>query len=122
MPADCSRSPCPITDIKKGGRELSNEQKKQFSLTLLVRVLLTVLIVVSIGLFANSLMRYNALEEETAELEAELKDYRDEREELQDLLAAAQDGEIDYETLVRIAREKLGLYFPDEEIFYDKQN
>ena len=87
-----------------------------------MRILLAALIVVSIGLFANSVMRYNALESETEELEAELKSYRDEREELQDLLAAAQDGEIDYETLVRIAREQLGLYFPDEEIFYDKQN
>ena len=101
---------------------MSNEEKKQFSLTLLVRVLLAVLIVVSIGLFANSLMRYNALEDETAELEAELKSYRDERAELQDLLASFEDGEIDYETLVKIAREELGLYFPDEEIFYDKQN
>ena len=92
------------------------------SLTLLVRVLLAVLIVTSIALFANSLMRYNELEEKTLELEAELKSYRDEREELQQYLEDVQDGELDYETLVRIAREKFGLYFPDEEIFYDKQS
>ena len=92
------------------------------SLTLLVRVLLAVLIVTSIALFANSLMRYNELEEKTLELEAELKNYRDEREELQQYLEDVQDGELDYETLVRIAREKFGLYFPDEEIFYDKQS
>lgn len=101
---------------------MSKETKKQFSLTLLVRILLAVLIVASIGVFANSVMKYNALLDQTEELEAELKDYRDERDELQDLLDAARDGEIDYETVVRIAREKFGLYFPDEEIFYDKQN
>lgn len=101
---------------------MSKENKKQFSLTLLVRILLAVLIVASIAVFANSVMKYNALLDQTEELEAELKDYRDERDELQDLLDAARDGEIDYETVVRIAREKFGLYFPDEEIFYDKQN
>lgn len=101
---------------------MAREKKRQFSLTLLVRILLAVLIVASIAVFANSIMKYNALLDQTEELESELQGYRDERNELQDLLDAARDGEIDYETVVRIAREKFGLYFPDEEIFYDKQS
>ena len=101
---------------------MEKQGKKQFSLTLLVRILLAVLVVASIAVFANSVMKYNALLDQTRELEAELNGYKEERDELQDLLDAAKDGEIDYETIVRIAREKFGLYFPDEEIFYDKQD
>ena len=94
------------------------EKRKQFSLSLLMRVLLGVLVVVSIGVFANIVMRYNALLEEQRELEGELKEYREMKEELEELL----NSEFDYETIVRIAKERLNLYFPDEEIFYNDKN
>ena len=83
-----------------------------------MRVLLGVLVVVSIGIFANSVMRYNALLEEQRELEAQLADYREMKEELQELL----NSDMDYEYIVKIAKEQLGLYFPDEEIFYNDRN
>ena len=92
---------------------LKQERKKQFSLTLLTQILLGVLVVVAIGIFANSLMQYNALMEEKRELESQLEAYIESSEELQELLAAGED----YETIVKIAKEQLGLYFPDEEIF-----
>ena len=92
---------------------MSKEPKKQFSLTLLMRVLLGVLVVVSIGIFANSVMRYNALLEEQRELEHKLASYEEMKEELQELL----NSDYDYEYIVKIAKEQLGLYFPDEEIF-----
>ena len=97
---------------------MSNEKKKQFSLSLLMRVLLGMLVVVSIGVFANSVMRYNALLEEQKALEAELAEYRRVREELQELL----DSDMDYEYIVKIAKEKLGLYFPDEEMYPNDRN
>ena len=97
---------------------MSREPKKQFSLTLLMRVLLGVLIVVSIGVFANSVMRYNALLEEQRALERELAEYREMKEELQELL----DSDMDYEYIVKIAKEQLGLYFPDEEMFPNDRN
>ena len=97
---------------------MSQEKKKQFSLTLLMRVLLGVLVVVSIGIFANSVMRYNALLEEQRELEEKLADYQEMKEELQELL----NSDYDYEYIVKIAKEQLGLYFPDEEIFYNDRN
>lgn len=93
---------------------MKQERKKQFSLTLLTRVLLGVLVVVAIGIFANSLMKYNALMEEKRELERKLEQYIEASEELQELLNSGED----YETIVKIAKEQLGLYFPDEEIFY----
>ena len=97
---------------------MSKEPKKQFSLTLLMRVLLGVLVVVSIVIFANSVMRYNALLEEQRELEHKLASYEEMKEELQELL----NSDYDYEYIVKIAKEQLGLYFPDEEIFYNDRN
>ena len=97
---------------------MSNETKKQFSLTLLMRVLLGVLVVVSIAIFANSVMRYNQLLEEQRALEEKLAAYEEMKEELQELLNSGQD----YETIVRIAKEQWGLYLPDEEIFYNDRN
>ena len=83
-----------------------------------MRVLLGVLVVVSIGIFANSVMRYNALMEEQRELENKLASYEEMKEELQELL----NSDYDYEYIVKIAKEQLGLYFPDEEIFYNDRN
>ena len=97
---------------------MSQENKKQFSLTLLMRALLGVLIVVSIVIFANSVMRYNELLEQQKELEAQFARYQEMKEELQEIL----NSEDDYEKIVKIAKEQLGLYFPDEEIFYNDRN
>ncbi len=97
---------------------MSQKKKKQFSLTLLMRVLLGVLVVVSIGIFANSVMRYNALLEEQRELESKLAEYEEMKEELQELLNEGYD----YDYIVKVARERWGLYFPDEEIFYNDRN
>lgn len=83
-----------------------------------MRVLLGVLVVVAIGVFANSAMRYNALLEEQRELESQLAVYREMKEELQELL----DSDMDYEYIVQIAKERWGLHLPDEEIFYNDRN
>lgn len=83
-----------------------------------MRVLLGVLVVVSIVIFANSAMRYNALLEEQRELEQQLAKYREQKEELQELLNSGAD----YDYIVKYAKEHLGLYFPDEEIFYNDRN
>ena len=56
-----------------------------------MRVLLGVLVVVSIVVFANSVMRYNQLLEEQRELERKLADYEEMKEELQELLNSGQD-------------------------------
>ena len=91
---------------------------KQFSLTLLIRVLLVTLVLVSVGIFLNSVMKYNAMMAEIEKMEKQQASYEELCEELQELLNSEQDP--DY--IVRIAKEKLGLYFPDEEIFYNDRN
>ena len=81
---------------------MSDKNKKQFSLTLLVRVLLGVLVVTSIGIFAYSVMRYNALMEEQKALQDQLSRYHEMREELEEIL----NSEADYDYIVKIAKEK----------------
>ena len=141
---------------------MEREKRKQFSLSLLIRILLGVIVVVSIGIFANSLMRYNELVEEEKKLELILNNLIETREELIELLGSGERVEellSDYqqyqeilasdtvegealeileaqleelrelinssenkEYIVRIAKDRLGLYFPDEEIIYNDQN
>ena len=141
---------------------MEREKRKQFSLSLLIRILLGVIVVVSIGIFANSLMRYNELVEEEKKLELILNNLIETREELIELLGSGERVEellSDYqqyqeilasdtvegealelleeqleelrelinssenkEYIVRIAKDRLGLYFPDEEIFYNDKN
>lgn len=141
---------------------MAKENRKQFSLSLLIRILLAVMVVVSIGIFANSLMRFNELQREEKKLEEALHNLLETREELNELMGSAEsvkallsdyeryqeamesdsdlkDALIDWEArkaalqelinesdnkeyIVRIAKERLGLYFPDEEIIYNDGN
>ena len=127
-----------------------------------MRIFLAVIVVVSLIVFANSVMKYNKLREEEAKLEAIVTDLRVLKEEL--ILTAGSAERLseilsDYEEykrllnsdtelgvqlaelelkraeldellqnaenkdyIVKNAKEKLGLYFPDEEIFYSNTN
>lgn len=81
-------------------------------------MLLVTLVLVSVGIFLNSVMKYNAMMAEIEKMEKQQASYEELCEELQELLNSEQDP--DY--IIRIAKEKLGLYFPDEEIFYNDRN
>ena len=97
---------------------MSKEKKKQFSLSLVMRVFLTVMIVVSLAVFINSVMRYNELLQEKEELEQSKTVLVEEKEELQELL----NSENDENYVVRMARKFWGLFFPDEEVFFNNHN
>lgn len=99
---------------------MSGQPKKQFSLTWLLRILIGTLVVVSVVVFAGSLMKYNALREDYAELLEEKQKLGAEKEELEELEALAEENYFEY--VVRIAKRKLGLFFPDEEIYYNDLN
>ena len=141
---------------------MQQERKKQFSLSLILRVFLVLIVVVSIVVFANSVMKYNAMVEEQEKLEEILDDLNENIEELEDMLGSGEEVQEllnDYEAyqemlksgneigltleeieaqkeklrqmiessenkdyIVRIAKDRLGLYFPDEEIFYNDKN
>ena len=141
---------------------MAKRNKKQFSLSLLMRIFLGLMVVVSIGVFANSVMYYNQLHREAEELKSTLIELYDARDELLEMLGSAEalnqllsdyqdcqemlnSGGLEGEALaeyqlqmeairqllhssknrdyiVKIAKEELGLYFADEEIFYNDIN
>lgn len=135
--------------------------KKQFSLSMLVRVFLAVIVVVSLIVFANSVMRYNQLKEEEAELEALVAELTLLKEELTELVGSSEElscilsDYAEYKKLLSSGSDlgihlaeleakkaelmeffqkaenkdyiikqvkALGLYFPDEEIFFTNSN
>ncbi|MBQ9785251.1 MAG: hypothetical protein IJW29_07100 [Clostridia bacterium] len=67
------------------------EKKKQFSLSILVRIFLVLLAVIAIGVFAASVMRYNELKKEAEELQKTLSQMRETRDELEEILGSAEE-------------------------------
>lgn len=82
--------------------------------SMLIQGFLILLFIFSIVFFLWSLMKYNKIMEDKKEDEAYVEHLRDEIEELEYLL----DAPLDNAYKIRIAREKLGMCFPDEIIFY----
>jgi len=66
-------------------------KKKQFSLSLLVKIFLGLLVVISIGVFANSMMNYNQLVREAEELSEALDGLYRTRAELVEMLGSAEE-------------------------------
>ena len=87
---------------------------KKNSVTLLIQGFLILLFVFAIVFFLWSLMKYNKIMEDKKEDEAYIEQLNDEIEELQYLV----DAPLDDAYKIRIAREKLGMCFPDEIIFH----
>ena len=83
------------------------------------KILLGVLLAASIIIFSVSFLKYTELQKRKAALEDKVDELEMEIDELQYLIGVPKD---DYEYMVRIARERLGLYFPDETIYYNGTN
>ena len=82
------------------------------------RLLLAVLFIVSLTAFVTGFMRYSELQREKAALEAKAEEYEAEIEELEYLI----DSPVDYEYIIRVAKEKLNLFLPDEIIYHNDSN
>lgn len=96
---------------------MRSRRKKQFSLSVLARVFLALLIVVSLVVFATSIMRYNELLKEQKKLEEQRQTLQNEKEELIELRDAKDTEDETY--IIRMARKIWRLFFPEEEIIYD---
>ena len=70
---------------------MQSNTKKQFSLSLLMRIFLGLLVVISIGICARSIMQYNELNREAEQLEAALEDLYEIRAELIEDLGSAEE-------------------------------
>ena len=83
-----------------------------------MRILMLLILVVSAGVFLMKLIDYTELVRQKEALEQQKEQYIQEIEELTYRL----DSPIDYEDIIRLAREKLGLAFPDETVYYSEQS
>ncbi len=81
-----------------------------------VRVFLVLLFIFAMAFFLWSMMKYNEIMEEKKENEAYIEQLGDEISRLQYLV----DAPLDDAYKIRVAREKLGMCFPDEIVFYSE--
>lgn len=87
---------------------------KKSNISVVIRVFLALLLVFAIVFFLWSLMKYNKTMEEKAEKQAYIEQLSDDVEQLRYLV----DAPLDDAFKIRIAREKLGMCFPDEIIYH----
>ena len=79
-----------------------------------IKFFVVILLVFSLGFFVWSIMRYNRIQEEKKDKELYLSQLTEKLDELEYLV----DVPIDDEYKIRIARERLGMCFPDEMMYY----
>lgn len=84
---------------------------------LILRIIVVVILLYSLGTFAGGLRRINETKSRIETAEIELKSLREENQQLKDELASSPDGE----KIARLAREKLGLIKPGDKIFVFKR-
>lgn len=88
--------------------------KKKSKVYIAVSAFLIFFLIFSLVYFLWSLMRYNEAMEKKEEKEAYVAELKNDIQRLEYML----DAPLDDEFKIRIAREKLGMCFPDEIIFY----
>lgn len=87
---------------------------KKSKVHIAVSAFLVFFLIFSAVYFLWSLMQYNEAKEKIQEKEELIAEFKNEIQRLEYML----DAPLDDEFKVRIAREKLGMCFPDEIIFY----
>ena len=70
---------------------MQSKEKKQFSLSLLMRIFLGLLVIISIGICARSIMQYNELNREAEALEQALEELAETRARLIEDLGSADE-------------------------------
>ena len=110
-----------IQDGDVNGQSLEKAINKSLSVPItkvLLRLIPILLLISAIAIFVTGIMRFTELEREKEALNKKAEQYEYEIEELRYLL----DCPVDYEYIVRVAREKLGLHLPDEIVYYSDAN
>ena len=87
---------------------------KKSAASVTVRVFLLFLLVFAIAFFVWSVMRYNEIQEDKAERQEYIARLSDDIDRLEYLVEAPLDDAYK----IRVAREKLGMCFPDEIIYH----
>lgn len=98
--------------------QTSSEKDAKLGVSMLSKITLAVVILVSLVISISCLMQYNQNQQDIQDLKKDLEMRNDYIREMQDIL----NSDMDEEYIIQQAREKLGYYFPDEEIFQQDVN
>lgn len=82
-----------------------------------LRCFLLLILILSVVVFASRMVTYHQLVREQQALREQKEAYKEQIEQAEYYL----NGPIDYEDIVRIAREKFNLAFPDDTVIYSGQ-
>ena len=91
------------------------EQEKQLGFSMLAKLALAVAVTASLVISIICLMQFNRLKEERDELQKQIDYYNEKIGRLQYYI----NKDVDDEYIAEYAREQLGFYYPDEEIYYN---
>jgi cell division protein FtsB len=97
-------------------RKEENERKK-IGVSLGLRCFLLLILVLAMVVFASRMLTFHELTEQKEALQAQKEKYEAQIERMEHYL----DGSMSYEDIIRIAREKYNLVFPDDTIIYSGQ-
>ena len=87
---------------------------RKSAISVIIKLFLALLLIFAVAFFLWSIMKYNDIMEEKKEKEKYITELSDNIDRLEYLV----DAPLDDAYKIRIAREKLGMCFPDEIIFY----
>ena len=96
---------------RTGGRYFA---EKKSAATVIIRIFLLLLLIFSVTFYLWSVMKYNDIMEQKEEKTAYILELNNEIDRLEYLVNAPLDDSYK----IRVAREKLGMCFPDEIIFH----
>jgi cell division protein FtsL len=96
---------------------MSNRKTNKRGIGFIMRTFMLLIILISACVFIVKMVDYAELVREKEQLEEK----KAEMEQAIDELNYRLNSPINYEDIVRIAREKLGLAFPDETVYYNEQ-
>ncbi len=95
----------------------SDRSRKREPLSLGLRCFLLLILILSVVVFASRMLDFYQLNEQKRQLEQEKEAYLEQIYKMEYYL----DGELSYEDIIRIAREKYNLAFPDDTLIYSGQ-
>ncbi len=83
----------------------------------IMRLFVVLILVVSFGVFVDRMIHYSELARQKEQLQSQKEAYEQKIDEINYRL----NSPVDYEDIIRIAREKLGLAFPGDTVYYGEQ-
>ena len=110
-------TPAPVTESEQA-QPSAADAEKNLGKSMLMKVALAAVLVAALVISIANVMRANQLRAQTEEMKAEYERLREENKKLQYFL----NKEIDEDYIIEYARDVLGMYFPDEDVYYNDVN